>query len=312
MKSPPDHVDVQVEKVAKDRLVPWFCDIYHLAIQIARKIFRIFVNTSINYSEKRGQEAAASLAFYSIFSLFPMLIILVSIVSFVIQEDLIKAAILNSIYNFIPISRDLIRINIERALGLRSAIGFFGLVTLSWTATNYFHILIKNLNLVWPEAIRRGFIRTRLYAFVFVGICGLLIVLSLLISTVFKFLSHFQIPIRGSIALYGTFIWSLITKIVPFFARFIVIWILYIWGTTSRAKRSAGFWGALFATICWETFTFFFSLVLQLGLSKYEIIYGSLAALLTLYLWIYMINFFVLYGAHLSAAISLEISSDQG
>lgn len=275
-----------------------------------RKLVRIFVTTSINYGDKRGPEAAASLAFYSIFSLFPLLILIVTLASFIVEESTIKEMILKEIYNFLPFSQELIRTNIERALQRRSTIGILGLLTLSWTATNYFHILIKNINLAWDEASRRSFIRIRLYAFAAVGILGALILFSLFATTIMNVISRYQIPIKGNIAIYGTFLWHLVSKTAPFLIRFYIIWLLYIWVPATKVNRSAGFWGALFATACWEVFTYIFTWVLGSGLTRYELIYGSLATLLTLYLWIYQSSFFILYGAHLSAAVAVELSKD--
>jgi len=52
-----------------------------------------------------------------------------------------------------------------------------------------------------------------------------------------------------------------------------------------------------------EAATSAFSWFLSSGLSRYNLVYGSLGALISFMTWIYIINLIVLFGAHLSAAI---------
>jgi uncharacterized BrkB/YihY/UPF0761 family membrane protein len=50
--------------------------------------------------------------------------------------------------------------------------------------------------------------------------------------------------------------------------------------------------------------------VLSSGLIHYELVYGSLGAIIALLFWIYLISWILLYGAYLTAAI--DESKEQG
>jgi membrane protein len=72
----------------------------------------------------------------------------------------------------------------------------------------------------------------------------------------------------------------------------------------------AAFWGALVAAVAWELVTDAFTWVLSSGLIHYELVYGSLGAIIALLFWIYLISWILLYGAYLTAAI--DESKEQG
>jgi membrane protein len=64
------------------------------------------------------------------------------------------------------------------------------------------------------------------------------------------------------------------------------------------------FWGALVATLAGEIATRGFTWYLSSGIVQYELVYGSLGAIVALMLWIYIGGWIVLFGAHLSAAVA--------
>ncbi len=65
--------------------------------------------------------------------------------------------------------------------------------------------------------------------------------------------------------------------------------------------RAAGF-SALGITIAWRIASNIFQWYLGSGLARYEVIFGSLSAIVVLMLWIYISNLILFFGAHLCAA----------
>ncbi len=80
--------------------------------------------------------------------------------------------------------------------------------------------------------------------------------------------------------------------------------ILYRWVPKTKVRWSEAFGGAIFAVIAEWAATSVFSWYLSSGLSRYNLVYGSLGALISFMTLIYIINLIVLFGAHLSAAIA--------
>ncbi len=72
----------------------------------------------------------------------------------------------------------------------------------------------------------------------------------------------------------------------------------------TEVKRRAAFWGALVAALAWEVAANGLAWYLKSGLVQYELVYGSLGAVVALMFWIYLSSWITLFGAHLSAAIA--------
>lgn len=295
------------------KIIPMFDDVMHGILQKIKSlfyhIFRIIIQAVKNFINARGQEAAASLAFYAIFSLFPLLIIVVSVMSFLINEQLIKNFIIANITNIFPISQSLLLPNIEQVLQVRSGIGIVGVVALIWISTNFFHIMANNINLAWIDAPRRNFFRNRFMALIIAGLFAILIVPPVIATSLLNVMSRLQTPFWMMISNGGTYIFGLFSKIIPFIIRCLILTALYTWIPNTYVKKSAAFWGALCATVLWEIVTAGFVLYLRVGFIRYELIYGSLGAVFTLNLWIFLCACIVLFGAHLSAIFATDVAN---
>ena len=68
--------------------------------------------------------------------------------------------------------------------------------------------------------------------------------------------------------------------------------------------RSLG--GAVVASLLIHGATALFILYLDSGLAKYNLVYGSLGALLALMTWTYITSLLILFGAHVGASIAEE------
>jgi membrane protein len=84
---------------------------------------------------------------------------------------------------------------------------------------------------------------------------------------------------------------------------FLVFLMLYHWIPTLRVPWSATLWGALIASLAWKAVTTGFSWYLGSTFGQYQLVYGSLGAIVAFLFLIYVISLITLFGAHLSAAI---------
>ena len=255
----------------------------------------IAVTTGKRFVRERAPEAAASIAFYAIFSLFPVLLILVAVGSGLLESAGAQDQVLEFVLKFFPVSRELIRANLIHVLEIRGAVGLIGLVGLLWSATSAFAVLSRNLNRAWATAAPQNVFWSRLMALGVVGILVALLALFILGRTALRLLAGFpvlelagQIPSR---ALFGVLILS-------------VVVLLYLWVPRTKVPWWAALPAAVGATAAVEGATTAFAYFLRSGLARYNVVYGSLGALIALLSWVYMIAAIILFGAHLAAAIS--------
>jgi membrane protein len=89
------------------------------------------------------------------------------------------------------------------------------------------------------------------------------------------------------------------------FAFLLLIFFLLYWGIpNTKVGLVEAWWGAVVASLGAYGATEGFTAYLGSGLSNYNLVYGSLGAIVALLFWLYLLNLIVFLGAHLSAAIA--------
>jgi len=240
------------------------------------------------FTEKQAGQASAGLAYYTFFSIFPLMLVFIAGGSYFLDSDQVFKTVTDFIQQALPISRQVINENLEEILQARGTAGIVSLLILLWSASGMFTNLAYNINLAWPLAARRNFLQNRLVGlWMIVGLIGL-IILSLILSWMAARLPfHLElIPALGS--------WLTI---------FVVFLTLYHWIPTLRVRWSATLWGALLASLAWKAVIAGFSWYLGSSFGQYQLVYGSLGAIVAFLFLIYIISLITLFGAHLSAAI---------
>lgn len=281
-----------------------FETIYNNANQRSGGVLGVLRGAVESFGQARGSEAAASLAYYTLFSLFPLMLALVAAGSFAINRQEVFRQVVNLVSNAIPISQILIEENLKQVLELRGAVGLIGLVVALWSATGAFTVLTRTINRAWTKADTRGFLKNRLVALGIVGVMALLLVFSLIFSTVLNLLSTFQVPLIELDSLYDTPLWTVVSDLVPLLITFLLLLGLYRWVPNVEVKWSAAFWPALVVAIAWHVVSNVFAWYVGSGLARYQLVYGSLGTVVALMFWIYLSGWIIIFGAHLSAAIS--------
>ena len=297
-------IDKEQISACRTRLSRQALAAYRHGNRLSGGILGIIRDTIQSFSQARGSEAAASMAYYTLFSLFPLLLALVAAGSYLLDRQQVFQQVVDLVSNAFPISQNLIEENLMQVLRLRGAVGLIGLVVAIWSASGVFTILTRNINRAWTEAEPRGFLQNRLVALGMVGSLAVLLVISLLASTALNVLSRSQVSLLDIQSLYGTAAWTALSDVVPWLLIFVLFLALYRWVPNEEVPWKAAFWAALVVALAWEIVANVFAWYVSSGLAKYQIVYGSLGTVVALMFWIYLSSWVILFGAHLSAAVA--------
>jgi len=275
-------------------------EFYQNVNRLSGNRFSILENAVKTFTEKQAAQASAGLAYYSIFSIFPLLLVFIAAGSYFIDTNQVFNVVTQFIQRALPISRQIINENLQEVLRTRGTAGIISILTLLWSASGMFTNLAYNINLAWSRAARRNFLQNRLVGlWMVVGMIGL-IVLSLVLSWVTQRLPHMDIAHASPTDL-------LLLRVISAFGSwlmiFLVFFTLYHWIPTMRVRWSSTLWGALLASLAWKAVTTGFTWYLDSRFGRYQLVYGSLGAIVAFLFLIYIISFITLFGAHLSAAI---------
>ena len=260
----------------------------------------ILQNAIKSFTEKQAAQASAGLAYYTFFSIFPLLLVFVAGGSFFLDRQQVFSTVTQFIQQALPISRQVISENLQDILEARGTAGIISLLVLLWSASGMFTNLAYNINLAWPRAARRNFLQNRLVGlWMIAGLIGL-IALSLLLSWLASRLPFLHIQDASPV---DVLVLRVISALGSWLLIFLAFLTLYRWIPTLRVPWRATLWGALIASLAWKLVTSSFSWYLGSRFGQYQLVYGSLGAIVAFLFLIYVISLITLFGAHLSAAI---------
>jgi membrane protein len=282
--------------------------LYQRADRISGNRLNILKDAVKTFTVTRANQAAASLAYYVIFSFFPLLLVLISAGSFFLNSQEVYTKVSELIQQAIPNSSLWINENLQQILEQRGTVGIIGLITLLWAASGGFINLAYNINLAWLEAPQRNFFQGRLVAFEMIGGLSGLFFLSLILDGLFNLLHIFDIPFTS---LMQMDFWRWFSSIFSWLTIYALFFALYYWVPTVNVNGNAAFWSALFASAAWEFSTALFSLYLRSRFGRYELLYGSVGALVAFLFLVYILATVTLFGAHLASAIDRKQKLNQ-
>jgi len=247
------------------------------------------------FSKDNGFLLAAAVSFYGFLSLFPLLLLAVGVLGYFIGSPEHAAAILGrSLGKFIvgPNPQAMLASIIH---GKNTATGI-GLVVLLWSSTSAIVVLEKAMNLAWATTVKRGFVKQRLIAVLTLVVIAVLAAVSFGISVLIRIASEtstpylswlreitpalkYPLPVLASIGLFVT-----IYKLLPH---------------TRVSWRTALVGGAL-AGILWELAKHVFAFYI-VHFPRNNEVYGSLASVILLMLWLDYSAIIAILGAEFAA-----------
>jgi membrane protein len=264
----------------------------------------LIATTAIDsFSASRGAQVAASLAYYALFSMFPLLLFVISALGFVLQAEFVRTQIEELVIQFFPTSQDLIIENLEMVLQLRGPATAIAALSLLWSGSGFFTVLAHYINDAWPGAEVRGPIHGRIVAVSMVGILVMVLLILAVYNTLLQIIASISQPLANLIAFYGPLVDALLSQIIPWIVTFGLFLTLYRLVPRVRVRWREALIASLVTTVLMRITTAAFGFYLRSGLSRYQIVYGSLGSVVALLFWIYLAGWITLFGAHLSAAI---------
>ncbi len=281
-------------KALKESTIKNIIKFYKLGNQLSGGWAAVLRSAINRFSEVYATQAAASIAYYTFFSIFPLLILLVALGSFFLEGDQIQNQITFWVNTVFPPVADLVEQTLSFVINQRRSAGITGIIGLLWAGSGAFNALGRNITMAWPRARQRDFLRGRLMAFAMIASIIALLIGSVIVTTVVRVSSAFDLSLLG-----GNFTGNLLSWLMTF----ITMTSLYRWLPTEPVRWRHAAWGALLATVGWQTAVIGFSWYLSSGLAHYDLIYGTLSTVIVLLLWIYISTLIILFGAHVTAAL---------
>lgn len=246
--------------------------------------------------------SAGHLAYVTLLSLVPFIMVTFTIMSafpvFASVRTKLEYFIFN---NFVPTASDVVHEYMSDFVGNASQMGAIGILSLLLVALMLIMNVDKTLNRIWRTQSNRPLVYTFAIYWMVITLGPLLIGSSVVISSYLLGLAAFAEEYTPGL---GTFL----LKLVPSFTALLAFMILYMLVPNKRVPAKHALLGALLATLSFEFTKSGFALYVT-NFPSYQVIYGALAVVPILFLWVYLSWIVVLLGAEFTCA--LDDASDK-
>ncbi len=261
-------------------------------------VVNVLLDTLTAFTAHNMEVLAASLAYYALLALFPLLLVLIALSSSLISQANALETVMRLVRDYLPGSDQEVLQILQQVIELRGPATLFGIVALLWTASGVFDVLQYALDRAWDVPRPRAFWLQRVFSIGVIGGLGIVFLGSVLIST-FSEAVVFNL-IGGADTAHAAVGWF--SDGLSIALGFVAFAILYKTFPHARVSWRAAVWGAASATLLWELAKYGYGLYLAY-FARFNLVYGSVGAIIGLLFWGYISAMILLVGAELSARV---------
>jgi membrane protein len=253
--------------------------LWHFALFFAKRM-----------STQRLHISAGYLAYVTLMSLVPLMVVMVSVMTaFPIFTD-IKETIENFVYhNFLPASGDTVKEHITGFVDNASKMSAVAISFLFLFALLLISAIDRTLNLLWRVTTKRRMVTAFSMYWMILTLGPVLVGSSIAVTSYI-----FSLVSLGDYDVFG--LTNVLLRSLPLFASISAFLILYLVVPNKVVPVKFALSGAILAAILFEVAKKGFALYVS-QLDSYQAIYGALAGIPILFLWIYLSWLVVLFGA---------------
>ena len=255
-----------------------------------------------DFTHKNCQYMAAAIAFYTLFSMFPLGLAVISAIGFLVGPGAERAELAKDIADVLPVSSELIGTTMEGIVSARTITGIASFLGLVWTSSAAFAAVRKGINAAWGITTPRNFIRERLIDIGLVFGAGLLVLIILFTAPIIGVIREIVEVYAPEGEIPGDLVWSLISMLVSPLLAFLSILTLYRWLPNTKVQIVYVIPGALASALCFIGAQLIFIWYVS-TFPIYNLVYGSVGALMALLVWIYISALLLLFGAQITSML---------
>jgi len=245
---------------------------------------------------------SAALAFYTILSLIPFLFLIVSAAGYLLgSSDEAQQMVLSFVDRFFPQAGTLIFKEVKAISQRAGVLGWVGILSMTWTASVIFSSLEYAMGVVFRVEQRREFWKSKLMALSMIPGASIILLLSLFVTAFIGLMDNYGYQVWGRGFSRSAFFGFLVAYLFPYLVLTLAFTAVYrIVPNTSVFLRHALAGGASCAFLFELAKHFFTWFVVRSP--KYNVIYGSLEAIVILVVWVFYSSIILLFCAEVVSA----------
>jgi len=247
---------------------------------------------------------AAAISYYALLSLFPLLIFLVSVLGIFLRNSSLQEDLVSQVLDILPLTQDKGANEVTQAVqavaGVSVPLTIVGLLGLAWSASAMFGAMRTSLSVAWGSGRRRSLLRQKLVDFAMMAGFGAFFLLSIGATALLRASQEASSDLLGPLSGSSFFFWRAFSFVGPALLSLGAFAALYRYVPSAPVKMSGVWAGAATATVLFELAKNGFSFYLA-NFSRYDLVYGSLGAVVTFLVGLYLSTSVLLLGAEVAA-----------
>lgn len=261
-----------------------------------RKAWRFLKYFGKRCLDDRVTIVAGHLTFVSMLALVPLLVVMFSIFSAFPMFDVLKEELEKLLFaNLLPTSGEVISEYLNQFVTNVSKMTTIGVIFVIVVAVNLISTIDATMNRIWRNHKRRRLV-------VALAVYWMILTLGPILMGSGMAITSYVISLTAAAEEYVSGVRTTLLSIVPLLTSIIAFMLLYIMMPNRIVRAKHAIWGALLAAILFELSKSGFAAYVT-AFPSYQAIYGALAAIPILLLWIFVSWNIVLLGAELTASI---------
>ncbi|NRA54440.1 MAG: virulence factor BrkB family protein [Gammaproteobacteria bacterium] len=276
------------------------------AVNFFSQLPLLFLHIKQRAVQNRLRMAAGYLSYVTLLSIVPLVSVVFSMLSAFPVFDKIKSQIELYVYsNFLPTAGDIVQQNLTEFVNNASKASAVGIVALVFIALLLISNIDKVLNEIWRSPTKRPIVISFSIYWMILTLGPLLLGASIAISS-------YVISLGGLEQGMFSEVFSFFLRWLPLLFSVLAFLMMYLLVPNVRVRFVDALIGAMVAALLFELSKKGFGLYITY-FPSYQAIYGALATIPILFVWVYLVWIVVLIGAELTAGLPefYESNEDQ-
>lgn len=263
-------------------------------------LLRCFLRRS---REDRLPVLAGHLAYVTLLSLVPMVAVVFAVLAYLPAFAQVQQQLERFVFdNFVPTAGEVIHDYLLTFVGNASRTTSFGLLALMVVALLLISAIDENLNHIWRSRGKRRLATTIAVYWLVLTLGPLLVGASLLATSYVVSLRLFDGELMVGVM-------SRLLGLFPLLLSFCAMLFIYLLVPNVKVRLRHALIGALIAALLFEGAKKGFAFYIT-QFTSYQLIYGALAAIPILFVWVYLSWLIVLLGAEVTATLGEQARGD--
>ena len=254
--------------------------------------------------------SSAAMSYFGLMALFPALLLMFSMSN----KLAAGSQLLTHAVDVYPGSSRFLRDTIEAFSDISVGAIVTCVILVFWAGSWVFAVIERALNRIWG-ATSRTFLHGRALTVGMVGLVGLLLAASVLVTSVMVALREMagrfsprQIERYTLLASVGSAFWQVLFAALSYLVTVALFVLIYRFMPKAEVTLRDTLPGAFLAGLLWEIAKYIFAL--SLHYFHYDQVYGSVGAVVAVLTWSYVSSLILLFGAQLTAVFHYEHPSN--